>query len=665
MQSESIPSVFFKHSDVIKPLVLPKKYIEFYESNLVKDLSSAHSMVGQHVKIAVISDGKITSMRKPVKGRNMMMYRLRVKASFGGLIYLTWFESPHDFTASISGREPFFIYGKLKEYSGSLQMTGAKFASHEFFQRPMPVYKISQDDLKKGIGHQHALKWFKMNVRYMVEQSSNYLSSHLDGVNIQGQKTLLEACGFNKGSFVDLFRDIHYPCTVEDGNKAQKTLLLLDALILVYGAKKALKRNKRQSLSASISIADSQVEAILERVKFDNGMSVTDEQKSVICKILNSLAAPETFKGLLSADVGYGKSIIICSIAASLAFAGRSTGILLPNEILVNQIIDEIVGFWPELKVQRVTSGDVSIDSSSSIFVGTDALNTRLAKHELNVDMLIVDEEQKFGVKQKSNLATDDTNVLYSTATCVPKTMTSVLMGGTQVFSLTKPFVEKQIETEITTKETAKKVFKEILEIIHSGGQVILVYPLAEKESKGSENNVLRAKEKWEGALGSSVAIAYGSMHRDKKEKVISDFRAGHYNVLIATSLVEVGVNTPNTRGIFIMEADRYGLSTLHQVRGRLARRGGWGKCFLHLDKAKNEVSETTMDRLNVLESTNNGFEIAERDLEIRGYGNIYEYGVDQSGFAENIVPGHKLTAKEFLSAIKVFEKVWGVKPNG
>ena len=283
-----------------------------------------------------------------------------------------------------------------------------------------------------------------------------------------------------------------------------------------------------------------------------------------------------------------------------------------------------------------MVAGDSDGIPDTRMLVGTTALNFRIL--DRHIDLHITDEEQKMGVNAKSRLVGDDTHVILATATCIPRTNALIQYGGMAVSRLAKTHAKKDIKTRIVAAKHREKLFHSILATIKAGHQVLIVYPLA--ETKGDAENDIKSAEGafkiWDRHLPGRVRLIHGRMKDSEKSGAIQAMRDGSADALISTSLTEAGMDLDRLRHVVVVHAGRMGLSSLHQLRGRVARQGGAGICDLFLP---DEIKAEAMNRLLILRDETDGFKVASMGMRLKGFGDFA--GVKQSGESRTFLPGH------------------------
>lgn len=469
----------------------------------------------------------------------------------------------------------------------------------------------------------------------------------------------------------DLLDSLHLPLTAAEGRAACDLARRLSAETIV---RKALIAKQRPPVPGSSVIINKKViESLISKLPF----SLTGDQVVAINEIVEDLRSPYAMNRLLSGDVGTGKSITFMVPAVAVAMTGADVAILVPSQLLVTQIASELRALFPALNhddVVEVTGGTKipAATKGGRIFVGTTALLSAARKSKLKFSLVITDEQHKFSVEQKSALTHRATNVLDATATAIPRTLALVTFGGMDVSVLRQCPVVKMITTRAVHTSEQQRVKDFVAEVVARGGQAAIIYPLVDvsKADAGSKpqlsvdealmkaaaggagakeelQSVIKAGQDWEERFPGRVGVLHGKLTPEEKDQVIKAMTAGELDVLVSSLVIEVGVTLPSLKAIVINHSERFGLAQLHQLRGRVARKGGRGYMFLLTDEPlePGEDGESeSLARLRLLERCSDGFELAEADMDMRGFGDVAEDSSLQTGTARTLFHNAKLT---------------------
>ena len=440
---------------------------------------------------------------------------------------------------------------------------------------------------------------------------------------------------------------LHRPRSLEEAEVGRRRLAFDELLVLQLAL--ARRATERERLVAEALPAPG---GLLRRYREVLPFTLTDAQERAIGEIDRDLARTTPMQRLLQGDVGSGKTVVALSALLRAVEAGRQGALMAPTEVLAEQHFLTIEGICTELGVrvalltsalgtrehanvrQLIASGDVQIA------VGTHALIQRgVAFRDLAV--AVVDEQHRFGVEQRSALTEGRSpHVLHLTATPIPRTLALTVYGDLSVSEISSPPADrKPVVTAWVTDDRSSEAYERLRRHLADGRQAYVVCPLIEAASlRSSETTVARAAEDEAERLRRAelkdfrVGCLHGRLKPVERRSIMSAFKAGELDVLVATTVIEVGVDVPNATIMIVQEADRFGLAQLHQLRGRVGRGAEQSYCLL-VSGPKEELTDVAHDRLEAMVATTDGFELAERDLEIRGEGQLL--GARQSGLSD------------------------------
>ena len=437
-----------------------------------------------------------------------------------------------------------------------------------------------------------------------------------------------------------VWREVHFPENFEEQENARTQLVREEffGIQLVVCARYAAMRGQGGTPKPADGKWWKLVEASLP-------FELTASQRNVIAEISADLASPHRMNRLLQGDVGSGKTLVALYAMLQAAESGWQAALMAPTQILAEQhylnfrrILDPL-GIPVVLRTAaRKESSGGPPDSIPEIFdsrripplvIGTHALlfkNTGLER----LGLVVIDEQHKFGVLQRSRLIArgDAPDVLVMTATPIPRTITQTLYGDLDVSVIReKPEGRGKVITAVREPSKLPEIIAFLREKIAEGRQAYIVYPLVEESEKLDVKSARAEFEKWTGLLAPArVGLVHGRLDPEEKERVMREFREGKISVLVATTVIEVGVDVPNACIMLVEEAGRFGLSQLHQLRGRIGRGAEKSYCIL----LQENPDATAKEKLSALEATSDGFVIAEADLRLRGPGDIL--GTAQAG---------------------------------
>jgi ATP-dependent DNA helicase RecG len=435
---------------------------------------------------------------------------------------------------------------------------------------------------------------------------------------------------------------LHHPRSLDEAEEGRRRLAFDELLVLQLAlARRAAERERL------VAAALGPPGALLERYRAALPFTLTEAQEGAIAEIDADLARTTPMQRLLQGDVGSGKTVVALYTLLRAVEAGRQGALMAPTETLAEQHFLTIEGICSQLGVrvslltsalrakehatvrQLIASGDVDVA------VGTHALIQReVAFADLAV--AVVDEQHRFGVEQRAALAEGRSpHVLHMTATPIPRTLALTVYGDLAVSEITAPPANrKPIVTAWVTEERSSEAYTRLRRHLDDGRQAYVVCPLIE-ESETSRARAAEAEaERLRSAelAGYRVGCMHGRLRPTERRDVMARFAGGELDVLVATTVIEVGVDVPNATIMIVQEADRFGLAQLHQLRGRVGRGAEQSYCLL-VSRSRDELGDDAVERLEAMVATTDGFELAEKDLELRGEGRLL--GARQSGLSD------------------------------
>lgn len=411
---------------------------------------------------------------------------------------------------------------------------------------------------------------------------------------------------------------------------------------LLFQLKMQLLRKKhREAVDGNAhQIDDERLKAFVERFPFQ----LTNAQEKALQEILRDMRSPYRMNRLLQGDVGSGKTAVAAICLYGAVTAGKQGALMVPTEILAEQHHQSLVELFGELASVELLTGSVKpkarreileklANGEIDILIGTHALiQDDVIFHDLG--LVIVDEQHRFGVEQRRMLRDKGLHpdVLFMTATPIPRTLAITAFGDMDVSVIDElPAGRKLVETHWVKENMFERILKFIEKHVRAGEQAYLISPLIEESDKLDIQNAVDLYHQLVDYFPPDIKVGlmHGRLSAEEKDKVMKEFAENTVQVLVSTTVVEVGVNVPNATIMVIYDAERFGLAQLHQLRGRVGRGEKQSYCIL-IAEPKNEVGK---ERMSIMTETNNGFELAERDLELRGPGDFF--GKKQSGIPE------------------------------
>ena len=432
---------------------------------------------------------------------------------------------------------------------------------------------------------------------------------------------------------VDAYREVHFPESLEQADAA-KRYFALEAFFLLQLNVVWRKNRYEEQLGRVLGKKTGLLTQFYESLPFD----LTGAQKRSVHEIVSDMRKAKPMHRMLQGDVGAGKTFVAMCAALLAVESGAQVALMAPTQILAEQHYLTFTKWLAPLEVSvGLRTSAKKVDSNGtgqpSILIGTHALLYDSDSFE-DLGLVIIDEQHKFGVEQRSRLVQQGVmpDVLVMTATPIPRTLTLTIYGDLDVSVLDeRPAGRGKVVTALRPKPKVSDVSKFVKQQLDVGRQVYLVYPLVEESESLKAGSVLVEFEKWQKRLAKyQVGVLHGKLGADEKESVMRAFRDGDLDVLVSTTVIEVGVDVPNANTMVIYDSERFGLSQLHQLRGRIGRGEHKSYCVLVTDGKKADA----MEKLEVMVETDDGFKIAEADLRLRGPGDVL--GTQQSGLSDS-----------------------------
>ncbi len=434
-------------------------------------------------------------------------------------------------------------------------------------------------------------------------------------------------------------RQIHFPENEEILEKARYTLVFEEFFLLQLKLAMMREENSQRIKALPLKIKkDGLVNKFIKSLPFN----LTNAQDKAIKEIVHDISSDTPMQRLLQGDVGSGKTVVACTMLLSAVENGYQGVLMAPTEILAQQHFNNFVRWLTPfglsvglftgtngVKVRRKLETDLK-NGQINIAIGTHALIQNNVEFN-NLGAIVIDEQHRFGVKQRSQLMTKGKNpqVLTMTATPIPRTLALTTQGDLDFSVIDEmPANRKPIKTYVIKPSQRNQAYKILSKEIADGHQCYIVYPLIDESETLSAKAATKEAERLKAEVfpDLNIGLLHGKLSNAEKDDVMEKFKNKEYDILVSTTVVEVGVDVPNSTVMMIENAERFGLSQLHQLRGRVGRSDLQSYCIL----VPANSSQTTMDRLQIMEQTNNGFIISEKDLELRGPGEFL--GTRQSG---------------------------------
>lgn len=543
-----------------------------------------------------------------------------------GIMEVYWFGMPYLKKSLKIGEEYIFI-GQAKKTSifrfinPEYKLTSAqkKITTDEI----LPIYSSSKD-----INQNILRKLFEKFIKSFLENiEENIPISIIEKYNILNRK--------------DAIREIHFPSSIKTIEESKRRFAIEELLILELGILKNRflieSSNKKYDLSGKKNL----VKNFLASLSFE----LTSAQKKVIKEIYDELAAGKIVNRLVQGDVGSGKTMVAMVMLIYMAENGYQGALMAPTEILANQhyigvkdkfeklglkveiLTSSIKGKKKNKILEEIASGEIDIVIGTHALIEDNVIFNKLG-------LIVIDEQHRFGVNQRNKLREKGFlgNLLVMSATPIPRSLALSIYGDLDLSIIDKlPPGRSPIKTKwINNSADLVKMYDFILKKIDSGSQAYFVAPLIEESEKISLKSIEKLNEDVIKRFpNKKIAIIHGKMKSKEKDEIMLKFKDKQYQILIATTVIEVGIDVPSSTIMCIFNAERFGLSALHQLRGRVGRGSMQSYCFL----VSESKTDNSIQRLSIMEETQDGFRIAEEDLKLRNSGEIF--GLRQSGFSD------------------------------
>lgn len=433
--------------------------------------------------------------------------------------------------------------------------------------------------------------------------------------------------------------NIHFPKSMEDYIQARKRLAFEEFFLFVL-AVRSLRNSNERIPNGYIIQNDSRTDDFIEKLPF----SLTNGQKSAWTEVKKNMSGKGLMSRLIQGDVGSGKTIIAVLALMNTAYAGYQAAMMVPTEVLAKQQYDSITKMFNNMGVELNVSllvGSMTAAAKRKVYediengrtdivIGTHAVIQEKVIFK-NLALVITDEQHRFGVNQRRDLSDKGNNphILVMSATPIPRTLAIIVYGDLDISVIDElPAERLPIKNCVVDESYRPNAYKFIENQVHAGRQAYVICPMVEDSENIEAENVIDYEKKLSGELPDDIKVEYlhGKMKASQKNEIMEKFSKNEINVLVSTTVIEVGVNVPNATVMMVENAERFGLAQLHQLRGRVGRGGFQSYCIF----VSGNKSKKTKDRLEILNKTNDGFKIAEEDLKLRGPGDFF--GVRQSG---------------------------------
>lgn len=617
-------------ADLIK--CFPRSYLDMRESQLLK--------YAYHNDI-VLTAGKVLSI--PVTRYFKRGDMVKIVCEQEGFVFsVIWFNQPYVASKFVVGQE-YLFYGRVRNNNFETSIVNPSFELCD------KVFRL------KGIVPQYAIK--NLLNQKLVRDAVRL------AVDIEKPKSIIPFELQQKYALQDLYsayREVHNPSGFEEMKKASNRIAieeyfaLISAFKFIKGGKEQVRINRYDCSSKDL------LEFVVNRFPFE----FTDGQKKAVNAIYADMTSAKVMNRLMQGDVGSGKTAVSeCALFIAVK-SGYQAVMLAPTEVLARQNYQAISKVFPDYNVGLLTGSmtakekrDMKLQVQNgfiNILVGTHAVLTEDVVFK-KLSLCVCDEQQRFGVAQRSALLNKGVtpDVLVMSATPIPRTLSLIFYGDLDITTIPdKPKMRIEIQTNIVSDRKYLDMLNFIKNEVKEGRQAYFVCPKIEGDEEGEIISVTELFEDLKDKLqGVNVGLLHGKMKDKEKNAVMQDFKDKKINVLVSTTVIEVGVDVPDASVMVIYNAERFGLSTLHQLRGRVGRSNIKSYCFL-LTKATDGLA---IERLKVLKDNSDGFKISEHDYQIRGSGDFM--GDRQSGKFMNDLGSLSYTTESIFLAKKISDE--------
>ncbi len=514
-----------------------------------------------------------------------------------------------------------YLRGTVRHFNERFYLNQVSIVEESDVGKLVPVYPGKAGKLAPGT----AKRLIHERLDKTLVMAEEKLRDHLGDIVEPGRLREVLACP--SWTLGEILEKVHRPTDPAETVQVLAVLERVAALISVSDIRKTCQIPKIRRTPLILNSWKS----LLHSIPF----TLTGEQLLGIEQLISALKGNTVSAWIVNGDVGMGKSVIYQVAVAYTVSAGGRSAVLLPHGRLARQAHEELSHYWPALKPLLVTGKTEETElAKHQLLVGTTAL---LHREIGDLDFAVIDEQHRFGVHQRQQLAAHHTHICELSATPIPRSQALLKYGSMNMIQLTKRHSEQDVRTFIVEKSQVRRMVDTVRSVIEkTESRVLIVCAQVDDNDTGMElSSVKTVFDKWSALFPGLVRMAHSRIDADAMDQVFKDMQKGKGRVLVCSTVVETGLTLPDTRVLVVVNADRFGVSQLHQLRGRLSRSGGWGRCYLYLPKP---VKEATRERLDIVASTNDGFRLSQLDLELRGAGDLSKLGKKQHGSSDHIL---------------------------
>ena len=563
----------------------------------------------------IIIDGKIESVPILMRfkaGLNKMNFRLVTQS---GVVGVSIFNRAFLKSKLLVGTDVIVI-GKLDKSKNIITASDIKLDVLSNKVKIEPVYHCTS-----GLTNKNMSNYINMALLQFGKEINDYIpETYREKYNFVNKKTALNI--------------IHNPSTNDKLKEVTIRLKYEELFEFMFKINYLKQQNKKEKNGLNREIDRDKLNKFIEKIPF----KLTNDQVVALNEILDDLESPTRMNRLLQGDVGSGKTIVAFTGMYANYLCGYQSALMAPTEILATQHYNNLVKLLKGTKVNvALLTGSTPKKEKNEIYKGLmlGTIHIVIGTHALiqdeviynNLGLVITDEQHRFGVHQRANLQNKGIkpDVLYMSATPIPRTYALTIFGDMDVSTIReKPKGRQKIATYVKKNSEIKDVLEMMYKELQEGHQVYVIAPLIEESENSDLTTVNELRDQMKLAFKDKykIDIVHGKMAGGAKDLIMDQFKHNKVQILISTTVVEVGVDVPNATTMVIFDADRFGLSTLHQLRGRVGRGTSKSRCIL--------ISDSDTERLKIMEKEDDGFVIAEEDFKLRGHGDLF--GVKQSG---------------------------------
>ena len=614
---------------------LPKSYTDRSLSSKIKDLK-----IGENQTVTVTPQKYLFPRIRNLPNRVIC-------SDDSGKLDCVFFNSYEGYVKKILplGKE-ITISGKISYFKNKYQLTNPKYISED---SSLIKQVHNQYSLTEGISEKVYNKIIDQIISELPELDewhSNQIVKKFG--NLSWNNSIVE---LHKPENIGKYRDNFYQRLAYDE--------IFSTFLVNSEIRKKIKKIKKKRKKINFNLQND----LINKLSF----SLTNDQINSLKEINIDLTTSTKMFRLLQGDVGSGKTIIALLSAYNVINSGYQVAFMAPTEILARQHYNLAKEIFPGSKKIELISGKSDYKNKKiileklknnkiDIIFGTHAIFQKKVSYK-KLGLIIIDEQHKFGVNQRKKLSDkggDDCDVLLMTATPIPRTLTMTMYGDMDLSIIKeKPKSRKPIKTYSKLESKIDDVLKFIEKEINSGNQIFWVCPLIEESKKLDHTSAVNKFEFLKKLFPNQVLLLHGKTEINEKEKILSNFQKNKFQILVSTTIIEVGIDFPNANVIIIENANKFGLSQLHQLRGRVGRGDKDSTCILMF---KSNLSENAKKRINILKQSNDGFFISEEDMKIRGFGDLL--GFKQSGIKNFKLADPVHNSDLFLLAEKEIKRI-------